>query len=97
MAQSATIKELIVAASEGAGEGIAEIQDANIPVELDEFEIEVTYSAETQVTSRSSGGLDLSFRIFRASYGRRRSSRRTETYGLKVRFLFTGVSPDEEG
>ncbi len=94
MAQAATIKELIVAAAEGAGEGVAEIQSANIPVELDQFEIEVTYSAETEVTTRSGGGLSLNFRIFKANYGRRRSSRATETYGLKVRFLFTGVNPE---
>ena len=96
MAQSATIRDLIVAASQGAGEGIETIQAANIPVELDEFEIEATYSAETSVTSRSDGGVNLNFRIFKANYGRRKSSRSTETYGLKVRFLFTGVTADEE-
>ena len=91
MAQAATIKDLIVAAAEGAGEGIEVIQGANIPVELDQFEIEVTYSAETAVTARSGGGIDMAFKIFRANYGRRKTTRDSESYGLKVRFLFTGV------
>ena len=95
MAQTATIKDLIVAAAEGTGEGIEVLQTSNIPVELDEFEIEVTYSAETSVSERSGGGVNLSFKILKGSYGKRKSSRSTETYGLKVRFLFTGVQTEE--
>lgn len=96
MSQEVTIQNLIVAAAEGAGAGIMELQAANIPVELDEFEIEVTYSATTDVTSMGSGKIGLSFKILRSTFGRRKTTRTTESYGLRVKFLFTGVKTEEE-
>lgn len=94
MAQEVTIKNLILAAAEGASEGVEVLQQNDIPVELEEFEIEVTYAAETEVTTKNnaslSSGLDLKFFTIKAKVGHTRSTRQKATYGLKVRFLFSG-------
>ncbi|MCA9885038.1 MAG: hypothetical protein KC615_20745 [Anaerolineae bacterium] len=96
MAQAATMQELMLAAAEGAAEGVTIIRDADIAVELEEFEIEVTYSAETELKSESEGKLSFNFLISKGSYTKRTSRRNTTTYGLKVRFLFSGAEPEEE-
>ncbi len=96
MSHSATIRDLILAAAEGAGAGITELKSKDIPVELDEFEIEVTYAAETEVASSTGGSAEIKFRIFKAKFGHRQSSRDRQAYGLKVRFLFSGATPDAE-
>ncbi len=94
MAQEATIKSLILSAAEGASDGVTVLQSANIPVELEEFEIEVTYAAETELTKKTTGtfsaGIDYKFYTAKAKIGHTRSSRSKATYGLKVRFLFSG-------
>lgn len=90
MAQAVTIQELINAAADGAADGVRTLKSADIPVELDEFEIEVTYASETEVTKESDGKAKLNFRIIKASIGHTRTSRSKATYGLKVRFLFSG-------
>ena len=94
MAQAVVINDLILAAAEGASEGVTVLQQADIPVELEEFEIEVTYAAETEITQSTSGslnaGVKLKFFTASAKIGHTRSSRSKATYGLKVRFLFSG-------
>lgn len=94
MAQVVTIKELILGAADGAAEGVRTLKSADIPVELDEFEIEVTYAAETEITKVTDGKAGITFKVFKASIGHTRTSRSKATYGLKVRFLFSGK---EEG
>ena len=96
MAQAATMQELTLAAAEGAAEGVTLIREADIAVELEEFEIEVTYSAETEVTSTGNGKLGFNFGIIKASYSKRTARRNTTNYGLKVRFLFSGAETEEE-
>ena len=92
MGQPATIKSLIVSAAEGASEGVDVLQNANIPVELDEFEIEVTYAAETEITASTDSslesGIDYKFVTLKTKIGHTLSARRNTTYGLKVRFVF---------
>lgn len=94
MAQEVTITNLILAAAEGATEGVTALQAADIPVELEEFEIKVTYAAETEVTTSTSGslsaGVALKFVTIKAKVGHTRSTRSKATYGLEVRFLFSG-------
>ncbi|WP_017446755.1 hypothetical protein [Gayadomonas joobiniege] len=94
MSQEATIKTLILAAAEGASEGVGELQQADIPVELEEFEIKVTYAAETSIETKTSGslsaGLNLKFLTVKSKVGHTRSTRQKATYGLEVRFLFSG-------
>lgn len=94
MAQEATIKSLILAAAEGASEGVSVLQAADIAVELEEFEIEVTYAAETELTTKTSGsvsaGIEFKFVTYKAKIGHTRSTRQKATYGMKVRFLFSG-------
>lgn len=91
------IKDLIIAAAEGAGDGVAELQEADppLPVELEEFEIEVTYAAETEVKTKTEGQFeskfDLKFLTAETKIGHTRSTRNKATYGLKVRFLFAGL------
>lgn len=99
MAQEATIQSLILAAAEGASAGVTVLQNADIPVELEEFEIEVTYAAETELTSTTEGslaaGVKMKFVTVKAKIGHTRSTRSKVTYGLKVRFLFTGKEKEE--
>lgn len=90
MSQVVVIKDLILGAADGAAAGVEVLQNANIPVELEEFEIEVTYAAETEVTTVTNGRFELKFKVFKASIGRTKTSRSKATYGLKVRFLFSG-------
>lgn len=101
MAQEATIRGLILAAAEGASDGVSVLQDADIPVELEEFEIKVTYAAETSLTTETQGNLGAGFAFklvpLRAKIGHTRSTRKDVTYGLTVRFLFTGKETEEEG
>lgn len=99
MAQEARINSLILAAAEGATEGINALQAADIPVELEEFEIETTYAAETSLEQKTSGslsaGIDYKFVTIKAKIGHTRSSRQKATYGMKVRFLFSGKEVEE--
>jgi hypothetical protein len=90
MAQEVVIKDLIIAAADGASAGVTVLKNAEIDVELEEFEIEVTYAAETEVTKVTDGKFGLKFKVFKASIGHTRTSRSKATYGLKVRFLFSG-------
>lgn len=95
--QDVTIKNLITSAAEGASLGVSELLKADppIPVELEEFEIEVTYAAETEVIKKNETEIGLKFKVLKAKIGHSRSSRSKATYGLKVRFLFSGKSSDE--
>jgi hypothetical protein len=101
MAQEATIKSLILSAAEGASEGVEVLQTADIAVELEEFEIEVTYAAETELITKTTGslsaGIDYKFVTLKAKIGHTRSSRQKATYGMKVRFLFSGKEPESSG
>ena len=94
MAQEVVIKDLILAAAEGASEGVEVLQNADIPVELEEFEIKVTYAAETSIETSTSGSLSagVKLKIFtlKSKIGHTRTSRNKATYGLQVRFLFSG-------
>jgi len=94
MPQEVVIKDLILAAAEGASEGVDVLQAADIPVELEEFEIKVTYAAETSVETTSSSSLNagIKFKIvaLKAKIGHTKTSRNKATYGLEVRFLFSG-------
>jgi len=102
--QSATIKELILSAADGAAAGVEVLQGADIPVELEEFEIEVVYSCTTTITDERVGNIDgalcMKFWFIKAKV---RSSYRSKTvrtqsinYGLKVRFLFVGREKESE-
>ena len=88
MAQKVIIKDLIVAAAQGASAGVKELQKADIAVELQEFEIEVTYSCTTEVTEEAAGGVALNFYIVSAKFDPKTTTKNTTTYGLKVRFVF---------
>lgn len=94
MPQEVQIKNLILAAAEGASEGVEVLQSNDIPVELEEFEIELTYAAETSVETETSGSLSagIKFKIvtLKAKVGHTKTTRTKATYGLKVRFLFSG-------
>lgn len=100
MGQPAIISDLILAAADGAGKGVEELQDLDIPVELEEFEIEVTYAAETEIKQKSESdaslGLEFKFVTLKSKVGHTRSSRSKATYGLKVRFLFSGKETEAE-
>lgn len=85
-----TIKDLIIAASQGAAAGILELQRVGLPVELQEFEIEVNYSCSTEWKSGASYDAGLQFLIIDSKFTPETSYNRTTTYGLKVRFTFTG-------
>ncbi len=89
MSHEATIKDLILAAAEGASAGVSELQKMDIPIELEEFEVEVTYAAQTTVETKDKG-LQLKFLVFKAKIGQTKATRSNATYGLKVRFLFSG-------
>ena len=99
MAQEATIKTLILAAAQGASDGVTELQTADIAVDLEEFEIEVTYAAETSIEKTTEGnleaGIDYKIYTLKAKVGHTRSTRSNVTYGLKVRFLFSGKEKEE--
>jgi spore coat protein CotF len=84
------IKELIVAAAQGAADGIGELQTKHIEVELQEFEIEVNYSCTTELTKKDDGSIQMDFMVIKAEFSTETSYKRTTTYGLKVRFVFTG-------
>lgn len=90
MAQDATIESLIVSAANGAAAGLKTLKDNDVKIVLKEFEIEVTYSCETEFTASA----ELKFKIWKASFKATTGYRQTTTYGLKVKFLFVG--PDEE-
>lgn len=92
--QGATIESLILAAANGASTAVTKIrEDANIPVYLDEFEIEVTYSCETDYTYDASTGGSMNFWIFKSSFDVKTSYHRKVTYGLRVTFRFVGKEP----
>ena len=97
--ETVAIKDLIISAAEGASDGVEVLQDADIAVVLEEFEMEVTYAAETSITNKTEGtlggGLELKFVAAKAEIGHTRSSRTKASYGLKVRFLFSGKEKEE--
>lgn len=100
MAVGFVIKDLIYAAAEGASEGIEMLRDNKLPVELEEFEIEVTYAAETSIElsqqTDQSVKLRLEFLTFKQKIGTNVTNRNKATYGMKVRFLFKGGDAEEQ-
>jgi len=94
MAQEVEIRSLILAAAEGASEGVEVLQDNDIAVELEEFEIKVTYAAETSIETSTSGSLNAGIKMkiltLKAKVGHTKTTRNKATYGLEVRFLFSG-------
>jgi len=90
--QAATIKDLILAAAQGAATGVREIRELDIPVELKEFEIEVNYSCTTEFDFQAGVETKMKFWIVKAKFSASTSYKVTTTYGLKVRFLFVGKS-----
>ncbi|GIK75067.1 MAG: hypothetical protein BroJett021_40550 [Chloroflexota bacterium] len=100
MAVGFVIKDLIVAAAVGAGEDIEMLRDNKLPVELEEFEIEVTYAAETLIEisqqTNQATKLELKFFAYRQKIGTNVNNRNKATYGMKVRFLFKGGDTDEQ-
>lgn len=87
MAQTAEIKELIVAAAQGAASGLEEMKKLSVGVELAEFEIETTYESVTEITPSQGATKQLPrlrFTIYPARIGQRRNVR----YGLTVRLMF---------
>ena len=95
--KAATIKDLILAAAQGAGEGVKEMNKLDIPVVLREFEIEVNYSCTTEFTFEADMSASLKFWIVKAKFHASTSYKVTTTYGLKVRFLFVGKEEGESG
>lgn len=95
MAVSATIGELIEAAANGASAGVATIREADLAIELSEFEIEVTYGCTTQFDVEAELEAKVKFTIFESKFTVRTAYRNTQSYGLKVRFLFTGDEQEE--
>jgi hypothetical protein len=93
-----TIETLIEAAGRGAGKGIEALRmvDPPIPVQLQEFEIEVNYACETEFRLDTNSKLELKFWVFKAEFSAKTSYKRTTTYGLKVRFVFIGKEEEEE-
>lgn len=55
--ETVAIKDLIVSAAEGASDGVEVLQNADIAVVLEEFEMEVIYTAETSITNKTEGAL----------------------------------------
>ncbi len=100
MSEAVTIKSLILSAAEGASSGVETLQKADIAVELEEFEMEVTYAAETSISKETTagigGGVQMKFVTAKANIGTTRSSRSKATYGLKVRFLFSGKKREND-
>ncbi|MCU0422985.1 MAG: hypothetical protein MUC81_09265 [Bacteroidia bacterium] len=89
--QKEVIKELIATTSEGAIEAYDDLINSGAQIKLDEFEIETTYAAETEFKIESNNKISFKMKGFKASFGTKVSRRNTQTYGLKVRFLFVGV------
>jgi len=96
-AQTVVIGDLILAAAQGVSAGISTLNNAQPPIEaaLEEFEIEVSYACTTEFDSSASVETQLKFSIVKAKFSAQTSYKRTTTYGLKVRFLFTGKSEEE--
>ncbi len=93
--QAATIKDLILAAAQGAAAGVTEIRELDIPVALKEFEIEVNYSCTTEFDFQASVEAKMKFWIVKAKFSASTSYKVTTTYGLKIRFLFVGKEESE--
>lgn len=93
--ETVAISDLIVSAAEGASAGVELLAQRDIAVELEEFEMEVIYAAETSITNKTDGGADMKFLPGKAKIGHTRSSRSKASYGLKVRFLFSGKEKEE--
>jgi len=95
--QAVTIKDLIVAAAQGTSEGLKVLREAEPPIEaeLQEFEIEVNYSCTTEWSAEASVEAKMRFWIVKARFSAKTSYKRTTTYGLKVRFVFTGKTEEE--
>ena len=88
--QAVTIENLIIAAAQGTAAGVNTLKGAGLAVELQEFEIEVNYSCTTEFSASASVEAQIRFWIGSAKFSAETSYKRTTTYGLKVRFLFTG-------
>jgi len=97
MAQEVVIKDLILAAAQGVSAGITSLSSAQPPIEavLEEFEIEVSYACTTEFNASVSAEVQMKFWVVKAKFSAQTSYKRTTTYGLKVRFLFTGKSEEE--
>lgn len=97
MAQEVVIKDLILAAAQGVTAGINSLSGATPPIEaeLQEFEIEVSYACTTEFNKDLTVDSQIKFWVVKAKFSAQTSYKRTTTYGLKVRFLFTGKSEEE--
>ncbi|MBA7708792.1 hypothetical protein ES703_117696 [subsurface metagenome] len=83
--QAVTITDLIQSAAVGARDGFLTLQSVT-DIYLDTFEITVTYSCSTDISI----GVNLNFGIFG---GVNIDAKRNVTYGLTVKFVFTGRPP----
>jgi len=94
--QAVTIKDLIVAAAQGVAAGITELSKAEPPIEaeLQEIEIEVNYACTTEWSAEASVEAKMRFWIVSARFSAKTSYKRTTTYGLKIRFIFTGKTEE---
>lgn len=108
--ENVTVAGLITAAAQGAATGIKALRDAKIPVELEQFEIEVRFNAKTSLTQRSSSGsvisgpagnagdsLDLQFGVGVSALSKSSTQKSSESTSLKVRFVFSGKDEEDAG
>ena len=106
--ENVTVAGLITAAAQGAATGIKALRDAKIPVELEQFEIEVRFNAKTSLVARSSSGsvlsgpggasgesLDIQFGVGVSALSKSTTQKSSESTSLKVRFLFSGKDEEE--
>lgn len=52
MGDATEIRNLIAAATEGASEGAATLREAGVTLQLEDYEVAVSYEAERPVTAR---------------------------------------------
>lgn len=106
--ETATVAGLITAAAQGAATGIKALRDAKIPVELEQFEIEVKFNAKTSLVTRTAaagtlGGpgtssgenLDFQFGIGVTALTKSSTQKSSESTSLRVRFVFSGKDEEE--
>lgn len=106
--ENVTVAALITAAAQGAATGIKALRDAKIPVELEQFEIEVRFNAKTSLVTRSvaagalagPGGssgenLDFQFGVGVTALSKSVTAKTSESTSLRVRFLFSGKDDEE--
>ncbi|MDZ4745796.1 MAG: hypothetical protein SGJ05_07315 [bacterium] len=106
--ETATVAGLITAAAQGAATGIKALRDAKIPVELEQFEIEVKFNAKTSLVTRaaSTGALvgpsgnsgdtfDLQFGVGVSALSKSSTQKTSESTSLRVRFVFSGKDEEE--